>query len=421
MIKTILYFRILMFIMMVTTYLPLIYNRLPDYVGSHHFWTILWGVSLLFLKPKVFIQKLMLLVLMYGLFLFIMIRFFWTDMNEWNVKALWVEFYQIAVGCSIITYFHVSKDYLSLAKLTRWVLIFIAITSVLTIFFYTQIVETTERLGWEEWNEGSKKYGYATYGMAIVLMSVMGVLIYLFKNKILNFKYLWLFFLFIVAIALIRIQLFTNIMLAAFLVILSMVSAKNRKTTFVIISIIGLIIILIPQAFYINILYKLSVVFADFKEISFKLKETAIYLEFGEYVDRNAIAGRAERYTWLLRTFPEHPFMGCFYMQKSPTYNEACVHLHWMNKLVVTGILGIVFFVPIFIQFLKQQLRIIKGNYQFYFILSIISILLYGVFKTIAGREAWYMFFVIIPGMYYLPLLNKKNNLNENEEGIIHH
>ncbi len=418
MVKTQIYIRVIIFILMLTTYLPIVSYRLPAYIGSHHLWTIVWGISLLFLKPQVFIQKLMLLVLGYGLFLYFMISFLWVDMNAWNIKALWVEYYQMAVGCSIITYFHVSKDYLSLAKLTRWVLIFIAITSVLTIFFHTQILETTERLGWEEWNEGSKKYGYATYGMAIVLMSVMGVLIYLFKNKILNFKYLWLFFLFIVAIALIRIQLFTNIMLAAFLVILSMVSAKNRKTTFVIISIIGLIIILIPQAFYINILYKLSVVFADFKEISFKLKETAIYLEFGEYVDRNAIAGRAERYTWLLRTFPEHPIMGCFFMQKSPTYNEACGHLHWMNKLVVTGILGIVFFVPIFIQFLKQQLQIIKGNYKFYFIISILFILIYGVFKAIAGRDCWYMFFVILPGMYYLPLIKKENfnNINGQNE-----
>lgn len=36
-------------------------------------------------------------------------------------------------------------------------------------------------------------------------------------------------------------------------------------------------------------------------------------------------------------------------------------------------------------------------------------------------NKLWYFFFVIIPGIYYLPLLNKKNNLNENEEGIIHH
>lgn len=414
--KTETFFQVVLFLLMLTTFLPIVSFRLPAFIGSHHFWTILWGVSLLFLKPKVFIQKLMLLVILYGLFLFIMLRFFWFDMNAWNVNALWVEYYQIAVGCSIITYFHVSKDYLSLAKLVRWVLIFIAITSVLTIFFYTQIVETTERLVWEEWNEGSKKYGYATYGMAIALMSVMGVLIYLFKNKILHLKYVWLFVFFIVAIALIRIQLFTNIMLAAFLIPLSLVSVKNRKTSFIILAIIGLIFILIPQAFYINILYKLSVVFADFNEISFKLKETAIYLDLGKYVDRNAVAGRAERYTWLLRTFSEHPIMGCFFMQKSPTYIEASGHLHWMNKLVVTGVLGIVFFVPIVIQFIKQQLQIIKGNYQFYFILSIISILLYGFLKTIAGREAWYMFFVILPGIYYLPLLNKKDDINIEEK-----
>lgn len=410
------YFYYIAFMLMLTTFLPIVTYKLPVYIGSHFLWTIIWGVSLLFLKPQVFIQKLMLSVIVYGLFLLIMIYLFWTDMDAWNVKALWVEYYQIVVGCSMITYFHLSKDYLSLAKLVKWVMIFIFISSIITIFYYTQIEKTTERIRWDEWNEGAKRFGYATYGMAIAMMSIVGVLMYMYKNKILNFKYIWIFVLFLIVITIFRIQLVANIILTAFLLVLSIVSVENRKTTLIILSIIGIIFLLIPQSTYINLLQRLSVVFANFHEISYKLNDMALYLEFGEYIDENAVAGRMGRYTMLLNTFQEHPIMGCYFMQISPSYLGETVHLHWMNKIVVTGIIGFIFFISIIIRFIKDQTKYLKGNYQYYFIISILTILIYGFFKTIAGRECWYMFFVILPGIYYFPLLNNKSNMIEEEK-----
>lgn len=410
------YFNIILFILMLTTFLPIVYVRLPAYIGSHHFWTILWGVSLLFLKPKVFFQKLMLLVILNGIILFIMLRFFWVEMDDTNVKNLWVEYYQIAVGCSIFTYFHVSKDYISFAKLVLWVLIFIVITSILTIFFYTQILETTERIQWNKYLETVNTYGFAGYGMSIVLMSIISGLIYFYKNKILHLKYIWIFVIFIVAIALIRIQLLVNIILAVLLMLFSLINVKNRKITIVILSFIGLVLLLIPKSTYIIILQRLSVDFAFFKEISFKLKELAVYIEFGERVGPNQIVLRAERYTYLFRTFQEHSLMGCFFMEDSPTYKPETYHVHWMHKIVITGIIFFLFYIQIFIRFIKENLKNAMGQYQYFFILSIIAILMYGVFKAIVGRECWYMFFVILPGMYYLPLLNKKSNIIEEKK-----
>jgi preprotein translocase subunit SecG len=117
----------------------------------------------------------------------------------------------------------------------------------------------------------------------------------------------------------------------------------------------------------------------------------------------------------LLEAFSKSPIMGCFFQSDSygNGYNEKGFHVYWMNKLTVTGIVGFVFFLSIIIVFVYRERKNIEGGYSYYYLLAIFSVLLYGVFKNIGGREIWYFFFVIILGMYYLPLLKKKNNMIE--------
>lgn len=68
--------------MMVTTFLPIVSNNLPRYIGSQHLYAIIWGISLILLCPKVFMQKIMLLLIVYGFLLGLMLNTFWTNMTE---------------------------------------------------------------------------------------------------------------------------------------------------------------------------------------------------------------------------------------------------------------------------------------------------------------------------------------------------
>lgn len=131
--KTETYFYIVLFLLMLTTYLPIVSYRLPAYIGSHHLWTIVWGMSLVLLKPRVLFHRIMLLILAYVLFLWILLNTTWSAMGSWNVKHLWEEIYAVAVGASIFVYFNESKDYIGWAKMIRYTLIFIVITAILTI------------------------------------------------------------------------------------------------------------------------------------------------------------------------------------------------------------------------------------------------------------------------------------------------
>lgn len=107
--------------------------------------------------------------------------------------------------------------------------------------------------------------------------------------------------------------------------------------------------------------------------------------------------------------------MGVFFLTDDSAngYNGEGAHLYWMNKLTTTGIIGIILFIIIPFNFLKNTLRHFSLTYKFFYILASLSILCYGLMKVIAGRETWYAFFIIIPGLYYLPLLKRKSNKME--------
>ena len=181
------YFRFIILLLMITTYLPLVHARLPAYIGSHYFWTIVWGLSLLLLKPRVLFYRIMLLIFAYALFLWILFNTAWSAMGEWNVKHLWNEIYAVAIGISIFTYFKESKDYIGWAKMIRYTLIFIVITAILTII--TSIINPMYlRLHALQSYEADMaraiayKYGAGTYGTAMVLMALLPLLIYYFKQ-----------------------------------------------------------------------------------------------------------------------------------------------------------------------------------------------------------------------------------------------
>ena len=421
------YLYFIAFMLMATTFLPLVFNNLPPLIRSHHVWTILWGIFLLVLAPKVFMAKSMLYVEVYGLFLLMMLNNFWINMDAWNTSMLIKEYYQIAIGISVITYFQQTKEYISLAKITKWSLIFILITAVMSIVtsvidpLYARNMIAASIITSESELErvmSFRRYGGGGYGTAIAFMSLMPLLIYYFRNICLvNIKKTNLvIFGLILFIALIAIQIFTNVLIAFFVTVLSLIIVQNRKITIVIAGIILLLLALIPKNIYINGLYNISNCFSKGSEMNYKLDDIALFLETGAsiYDPATAMGSRANRYPMLLESFQKSPVLGCYFLSSASGngYQEQGAHLHWMNKLTTTGIIGLLFFLAIPFFHLKQQLKLFSKEYGFYFLLASLTILIYGLFKTITGRDAWYAFFIILPGMYCLPLLKK------NKEGL---
>jgi len=418
------YFYYIALMLMASTFLPLVFNNLPKGFRSHHLWTIIWGVSLLVSHPRIFFSKQMIYIYSYGLLLLIASQTIWRNMDYWNAKVLFNEFYQIAIGVSVVSYFFQSKDYLGLAKITKWSLIFLFITAIMTLVsaaidpLYsrnmtsaTLITDIYER----ETILSFKRFGGGGYSTAGAFMCLFPICIYYYKNKKIgniSQKQLIVFF-GIIFLGLLGMQIFGNILIAVLGIIIALMGMKKMKQTIFIIGLFLTIIIVTPKKVYINSFLSISGLFKPNSDIGFKLNDMATFIETGASIDNTtAAAGRAERYPMLMETFVKSPLLGCYFLsdEYGNGYNAEGGHLHWMNKLTITGIIGMIIFLLIPYYFIKNSLRYFNSSYKFYYILASFSILCYGLIKVIAGRETWYAFLILLPGLYYLPLLMKPKN-----------
>lgn len=429
------YFYSIALMLIASTYLPLVFNNLPSFIRSHHLWTIIWGISLLALNPKIFLERTMLYVLAYGLILYIATETIWCNMDDQNYKILFDEFYQIAIGVSVITYFHQTKDYVRLARLAKWALIFICITAVMSIIssaldpMYARNLIGVSAVTIESKREAIlhfKNYGGGTYSTAIAFMCLFPIFIYYYKkiNISIVSKKVIIILSIVVFFALIGMQIFANIIIAVLVTIIALFGMEKIKKTILIISIFFSIMIFIPKNFYINNFISISNYFEKGSELRNKFKDFALFIKTGaNYEDNSTGAGeRVERYPILINIFMQSPMLGCYYLSDNygHGYKGSGAHLHWMNKLTTTGIVGFLAFFFILYSFIKKNLQYFRTSYKFYYILASLSILSYGLLKTIVGREAWYAFFVILPGLYYLPLLKRMNKemiSNKKESG----
>lgn len=439
---------IIVFMMMVTTYLPLFYNNVPAFFRSHHLWTLLWGISLMVLQPRVFFSKPMLVIYLYGLLLLLATLSIWSYMDWWNNRLLFDELYHFAVSVSVISYFYQTRNYIDLAKITQWALIFILITAAMSIvssyvdpLYARRLVASSFAKGNEDIIATYKSFGGGSYSTAIVFMSILPLFIYYYKNKNIKFisPIIVIGSIVLIFIALISIQLVANVLLAFIFALIALIGIKKYKYVLVVLSILGFIIFSIPQKTYVESFLSLGKTFENYQEVSFKFNEMAMYIEEGglhdenstnshiksgqqSIINRNATAQRAERYPMLINVFKQYPFVGINFIgirdAVKSGYNVDGGHLYWMNKLTTMGIIGLLFFLMMFIFPIKNNLMQMSSEYKLYYIYACLAMLSYGFLKGFNGREAWYTFFILFPGMYYLPLLQNKEKKNTTSKKI---
>jgi len=353
----------------------------------------------------------------YALFVVLMMQF-WTCLDPWAIRQIWLDNYYIFVAMLMITYFYESKDFVGLAQISKWTLIFIIITAFFTIVTSYVMGSTARAMIFgnsaeaEETQKFFAKYGSGSYGYCIVFMSIISIVVYYYKNIILftlKNRFAVIVVITLLLIAVLRLQLFTNVVFAFIVLLFSILNISGmRKFSYIIIPFI-IVIAVIPQSFYISLLYDLSALFSGvLDEVSFKFKGLADYIQLGPQISDetgNYVARRAARFPLLLDGFLKFPIFGCAVSPISKTlYAAETGHLYWMFKLSMLGIVNFLFYLSIFVCFIKEQKRYLSREYFYYFSIAALSVLLYGVFKVTGGREAWYFIFVIAPGLYYLPL-----------------
>jgi len=408
---------------MISTFLPLAINN-THWILLHYIWVFIWSVSLILFYPKIFFNKLLMYILIFGLIIFLCTKTIWNNMDVWNSRMLIGEIYPIATGVSVFSYYIQTKDFIGLAKLTRWILLFILITAIMTIYassidplYARNLIGMSTLASKIELETAFQiiRFGGGGYSTAAAFMCLFPILIYYLKDikETFHLKFLIMLYSLIIFFALLRMQIFGNIVLAIIFSVVAIIGIEKKQKSVLLIFVLFSILYIIPKGKYVSNLVSVSEKFAVDSDIHRKIQDLSIFIETGASLNDNTteIGGRTERYPLLYNSFIKAPILGCYFFLNKNTngYQAEGGHLYWMNKLTVTGIIGLLFFLWIPFSFFKKSLPLFNSKFKYYYILGSLSILSYGFLKNIAGQETWYALFILLPGMYYLPLLKSKS------------
>jgi hypothetical protein len=397
--------------LLITSLLPIIGNNIPILASYRWLWAPTFILYVFLFETKIFLRKQVLLVVLYGIiYVWPVQNIIWPFTDEWYKTAIFEDFYGLLIPVLLFSIYS-SKGYLNEWKrLSIYSIIFILVTGVMTIvatFKDPLIVRASYSDGKYEMSNFDYFYrlGFGSYGYMAAILSIFPTAIFFLKKGKNIWVSNWLLFSIIIFlfIVIIRAQIFANLIVATFIVFFSFLGASKFKKSFVYILIIIIISFLIPKAFYIENLRKISEIFTPGSELFIKFNDMANYLE-NPVIDEDdystETSGRASRYPSLLKTFLASPIFGdASYDSSFKEEISTGAHLYWMSRLALWGSLGFIGYILILFNVFKPVINMFNKDVKFYYYLSIGSIIALGFLKNLTGREIYILLLFVIPGL----------------------
>jgi len=414
-------FRILSFFLIISTILFVVSRNILSPFGSFRFlYAPLWLLVVTLYKPQIYNQKPVQVLVLYGLLSILVLQHtLWSYMSDWYQIMIIEEFYALIVAVTLMAYYYVSKDYRGWALLGKWSLVFIVITGVMTVIA-TSIMPLLSRqsaAGFEGLPKMRALYditGCGGYGFGQAITLLFPILIYNIKFKRQSTVSRRIFILLIIFLfyVVLRIQVFANIITASVAIIVSLLGVRRIKTSIALIVMVLIFAYIVPLQFYAAVLTSASKFFDKGSENYYKLNDMASFVENPNLNRSTSAGGRVDRYPLLLKAFIKSPLLGDASYNSIYDYQlNVGGHLHWMSRLTVWGIFGFLFYLFMLGTIFKKILSLFDKQFGFYYTLSIFAFIIMGFMKTITGREGWMVLFVIIPGLYFLPLISKNKSI----------
>lgn len=403
-----------------STTLYLVFRMLGRELGSFAFlWAPLTLLIIFFKHPAVYTWRPMKLLIFYGVLMIGVLQLLlWNNMDDWNQPRILAEFYFLLIFTLILSYYWSLNKLRKLALLSKWALIFIFISLIgtnIALFIDPMIVRQSAASGDFSALQGRiyKFTGAMSYSYSQAVIFLIPIIIYHIKNKkgmVFEPKVLIMLLLLII-VTQVRSQVFANVLVTMVITIVSWMGLKRIRASVFALSLLSLLVIIIPTSYYVDLLFYFSSKFNPGSEMQYKLTDFAIFLKYPEIDTSTGAGARAERYPMLFDALMRNPLFG------NASYNSSInimqgAHLYWMNRLALWGIPGFLFFLFVLYKLFRSISTLFDSEYKFYYFLSIASLVLIGSLKTVGGSEPWLMLIVVIPGLYFLPLLEQKSAMD---------
>lgn len=385
-------------------------NNIPI-LGSFRFvWGPITTLLLLMIKPTLIFNAPIRTLILYGVIvIFILPRVLWGYMDEWNQRSQLEEFISLSFAFVVIGYYLKNKNTAAMANIGKYSLFFIVVSVLIThlILFIDGTIIRDSAAVFNQ-NEArlalAERSGAIGYGYAQGITFLIPVFVYAFKTKL---KLIWshrvnVFLIVLFLLLTVRSQVFSNLLVSFVVLFLALIGSKKNYITYTFIGLVLFTIYIIPTEVYADLLRESSGFFDNNSETHGKLNDFAAFIENPETDNEDLSASnRASRYPLLLNSLMDDPIFGSFSSYQS-TYQEEGAHLYFMNRLAIWGIPVFLFFVYVLGKLVVRIRSLFNDEFKYYYLLSVLAFILFGLTKNIAGREPFIILFIIIPGLYYL-------------------
>lgn len=403
-------FNFLSIILLITSLLMIIANNMPILASYRWLWAPVFLLFTFFSYPNVFSQKIVRYALMYGfLFSGVLQYSLWIYASAWYKKAVFEDFYAMIVIVILFSILARNKYLREWRKLANLALLFLIITGIMTIIATSknpEVVRASYSSGQFEIPEYKYLFrlGFGSYGYMAAIVCFFPILVYFLKENsaFLISKRIAIILIVFFSVVIVRAQIFANIMIAAVSLLLAFWGENKFKKNAIILVILFLVITSIPNSYWSGQVYKLSLHFKRNSTLNYKFSDFAMYLknpEMGE--GATGIDTRAVRYPMLFKVFISSPFLGDASYGSSYALELAHGgHLYWMSRLALWGVFGFIGYIIILKKIFKPVISMFDQKFKFYYNISLLSLVLLGLIKSLGGREPYIMLLIIIPGLY---------------------
>ena len=378
------------------------------------FYLLLWIPLIMLYDFRLLLNKSMALALTFIVIMYFGLELLWKDSilgsDENRLLSVLLEMISIIGSVMIYSYFLKSKDLKGLRIVIYSSLIFITITTIITINgldINPMAVRLNMSGNIDQIEDVVKSLGLGGYGFFNGIMLLVPALAYFFNNPEFDIKkkiFILIFIIFLcypIALG----GLTTNLILAGLFFIYAALFVPIFKAKPYIPLLIISIFLFTFNHFTSDILKFLSDVMMEgiIKHKLNELSTTVKLMDYNPESGRTYFAySRLTLTTQSLEGFLANPLIGS---------GNIGGHAYWLDRLAEYGLVGWLPIILIFYQQVKfQKYVLLKVHYQ-YFIISVYAIILFGVLKGNAiNVQTMLVLFFLVPGIFLLERMKLFSN-----------
>jgi len=394
------YINLYSYILLGEVFLTILFDRLPFPLYSYYFWQTGWFILLILFNRRVLTHRLM-------IFAYFGLAFFYIQYYLFDRPYDFFEYFLYIIS-ALSVFLHVinQKNQHYLNSLSAFLIVLIVLGSITSLIGFQLFPDSIRfnpyRLDTEEAifmtnyfaSKGIMNYGFF-YGLAI---SIPVLLLLLQKNSRIEKRILSYFCVLLLLYSIIKSNYATAFLL--FLIGISIfIIGRNNILKYKYLFIVLIVIIIVSNEYVGDLFSFIASKLETETVLQDRINDLSLTI-YGE--EQTHVNQRLDRIPLLIENFFKSPIWGTGISRG---------HNFVLDILSCYGILGIVPYLLLFINFIKYNNRRMRRDIEFYFLSGLVLFIMYSFIKGAPGKEMYLFIFLIMPlVIYYFQNISYKIN-----------